>query len=83
MTGAGDAGTGRDRVDVSRVAHNLQPNTGYSAELIATNAAGRSVSDVVSFTTKGAPPVAFRRAIYSMNGARPGNAPGPAWSRSG
>ena len=52
VAGSGDAGAGRDRVDVSPLAGGLQPDTGYSAKLIAVNAAGRSVSDVVSFTTR-------------------------------
>ena len=51
-TGAGHAGPGKDRTSVSRVADNLQANTGYSAKLVASNAAGRSVSDVVSFMTR-------------------------------
>lgn len=50
-TGAGDAGAGGDRVDVVRVVDDLQADTGYSAKLIASNAAGRAVSDVFSFTT--------------------------------
>lgn len=51
-TGIGSAGAGSDWVDVSRIADGLRPDTGYSARVVATNAVGRSVSDVVSFSTK-------------------------------
>jgi len=46
------AGSGRDRVEVSSVAQGLVADTGYGAKLVATNAAGASVSVVVSFKTK-------------------------------
>ena len=52
VTGVGDAGAGLDRVEVSRIADALDPDTGYTARVTATNAAGRSVSEVVSFKTR-------------------------------
>ena len=53
LHGSGDAGAGVDRNDVSRVADPLEPGTGYSAVLIADNAAGRSIANVISFRTRG------------------------------
>ena len=50
--GGGDAGAGTERNDVSRVAEGLRPDTGYSARLIAVNAAGESPSEIVSFKTR-------------------------------
>lgn len=51
-TGSGDAGAGEGRVDTSRLAEPLRRDTGYSAVLIADNAAGRSISSIVSFKTR-------------------------------
>jgi hypothetical protein len=50
-TGTGDAGAGNDRVGVFRIVHGLERDTGYTGKLIASNAAGRAVSDIFSFTT--------------------------------
>jgi len=50
-SGYGDAGAGVDRVDVARVVDGLQRDTGYTGKLMASNIAGRSVSDIFSFTT--------------------------------
>jgi hypothetical protein len=52
QAGGGDAGAGDERVDVSRVAEGLEPDTHYSGRLIATNAAGEAASEVFSFTTR-------------------------------
>lgn len=51
MTDVLSAGAGRDRVEVRGLADNLQNETGYTAKLMATNAAGRAVSAIVSFRT--------------------------------
>lgn len=51
QAGGGDAGGGENRGSVSRVAEGLQRNTPYTGRLIATNAAGRAVSDIFSFKT--------------------------------
>jgi hypothetical protein len=52
QAGGGDAGAGEGRVDVSRVADGLEPDTHYSARLIATSSAGEAASEVFSFTTR-------------------------------
>lgn len=49
--GGGDAGSGKDRRHVSRVATGLRRHTAYSARLLASNAGGQSASGIFSFTT--------------------------------
>jgi len=52
-SGDGDAGAGTARVEIARVIDGLVRNTGYTGRLIASNAGGRAVSDIFSFTTPG------------------------------
>ncbi len=52
QTGGGNVGPVNNREHVSRVADGLQRDTGYTGRLIAVNAAGRSVSEIFSFTTR-------------------------------
>jgi len=52
-SGDGDAGAGTDRVEIARVIDGLVRNTGYTGRLVASNAGGRAVSDIFSFTTPG------------------------------
>ncbi|MEJ7786500.1 MAG: hypothetical protein WKF96_16990 [Solirubrobacteraceae bacterium] len=50
-SGFGDAGTGTERRQADRVIEGLQRDTGYTAKLMASNSAGRAVSEIFSFTT--------------------------------
>jgi len=52
-SGDGDAGAGTAHVEIARVIDGLVRNTGYTGRLVASNAAGRAVSDIFSFTTPG------------------------------
>jgi len=52
-SGDGDAGAGTARVEIARVIDGLVRNTGYTGRLVASNAGGRAVSDIFSFTTPG------------------------------
>lgn len=52
-SGDGDAGAGTDRVEIARVIDGLVRKTSYTGRLVASNAGGRAVSDIFSFTTPG------------------------------
>jgi len=51
QVGNGVTGAGLDRVSVTALAEGLQRDTGYTGRLIASNAGGRTVSGIFSFTT--------------------------------
>jgi len=52
-SGDGDAGAGTARAEIARVVDGLVRKTGYTGRLVASNAGGRAVSDIFSFTTPG------------------------------
>ena len=52
-SGFGDVGAGSNRVPVARVVDGLQRKTQYTGKLMASNAGGRGVSQIFSFTTPG------------------------------
>ncbi len=52
-SGFGNVGAGSDRVPVARVVDGLQRKTQYTGKLMASNAGGRGVSQIFSFTTPG------------------------------
>ena len=52
-SGFGNVGAGTDRVPVARVVDGLQRKTQYTGKLMASNAGGRGVSEIFSFTTPG------------------------------